>query len=157
MMKFQKLQKSMDSLKIGMMMKDMDRKGIQKHIFGVMMLQANTQRNSIQYNVNKYDSLFDNEGRSDFLIEYKHKIRIIFIVITLLVIGVIILLFQYNQEGFKGNRIKNLDSYMLDMERINGTDLHTLDLQKERFIFSVRRLNNNLKNQRWCIKINGKQ
>ena len=90
--------------------------------------------------------MFDNEGRSDFLIEYKHKIRIIFIVITLLVIGVIILLFQYNQEGFKGNRIKNLDSYMLDMERINGTDLHTLDLQKERFIFSVRRLNNNLKN-----------
>lgn len=37
--------------------------------------------------------------------------------------------FRYNQEGFTGNRVKNADSYLLDIERMNGTDLHTLDLQ----------------------------
>lgn len=38
-------------------------------------------------------------------------------------------LFSYNQEGFTGSRVKNPDSYSLDIERMNGTDLHTLDLQ----------------------------
>ena len=36
----------------------------------------------------------------------------------------------YNQEGFTGNRVKNPDSYILDIERMNGTDRHTLELQE---------------------------
>lgn len=58
----------------------------------------------------------------------RSKARII-IVIALVFIGVVAALFTYNQEGFTGNRVKNPDSYLLDIERMNGTDLHTLDLQ----------------------------
>ena len=50
-------------------------------------------------------------------------------VIMLLFIGVAAAFFRYNQEGFTGSRVKNPDSYLLDIERMNGTDLHTLDLQ----------------------------
>lgn len=50
-------------------------------------------------------------------------------VIALLFIGVAAAFFRYNQEGFTGNRVKNPDSYLLDIERMNGTDLHALDLQ----------------------------
>ncbi|MDD6656224.1 MAG: PPC domain-containing protein [Lachnospiraceae bacterium] len=61
----------------------------------------------------------------------KNKTIILILFIVLLVIGGIIFLFCSNQEGFTGSRIKNPDSYMLDIERMNGTDLHTLDLQKD--------------------------
>ncbi|MGN0497438.1 MAG: hypothetical protein ACI4GW_14545 [Lachnospiraceae bacterium] len=61
----------------------------------------------------------------------KNKTKILIFFIAFLVIGVIIFLFCFNQEGFTGNRIKNPDSYMLDIERMNGTDLHTLDLQTD--------------------------
>ena len=44
--------------------------------------------------------------------------------------GVAAFLFFYNQEGFTGNRIKNPDAYLLDIERMNGTDLHTLELHE---------------------------
>lgn len=54
---------------------------------------------------------------------------IIIIIIVLYFIGVAAALFTYNQEGFSGNRVKNPDFYLLDIERMNGTDLHTLDLQ----------------------------
>ena len=50
-------------------------------------------------------------------------------VIMLLFIGVAAAFFRYNQEGFTGNRVKNPDSYLLEIVRMNGTDLHTLDLQ----------------------------
>ena len=50
-------------------------------------------------------------------------------VIMLLFIGVAAAFFRYNQEGFTGSRIKNPDAYLMDIERMNGTDLHTLDLQ----------------------------
>ena len=50
-------------------------------------------------------------------------------IIALLFIGVAAAFFRYNQEGFTGSRVKNPDSYLLDIERMNGTDLHTLDLQ----------------------------
>ena len=53
----------------------------------------------------------------------------IIIIIALYFIGVAAALFTYNQEGFSGNRVKNPDFYLLDIERMNGTDLHTLDLQ----------------------------
>lgn len=39
-------------------------------------------------------------------------------------------LFLSNQEGFTGNRVKNPDAYLLDIEKMNGTDLHTLELQE---------------------------
>ena len=51
------------------------------------------------------------------------------LIIVLASIGVAAAFFRYNQEGFTGNRVKNSDSYLLDIERMNGTDLHTLDLQ----------------------------
>ena len=60
----------------------------------------------------------------------RNKSKIIFIaVIIMIIIGVATGLFYYNMEGFIGNRIKNPDSYLLEIERMNGTDLHTLDLQ----------------------------
>lgn len=57
------------------------------------------------------------------------KIKILIAIIMLLVIAAVAVLFCYNQERFTGSRIKNPDFYMLDIERMNGTDLHTLDLQ----------------------------
>ena len=59
----------------------------------------------------------------------RSKVKILIVFIILLVVGLVTILFCSNREGFKGNRIKNPDSYMLDIERMNGTDLHTLDLQ----------------------------
>ena len=48
----------------------------------------------------------------------------------LLLAGTAVLLFCSNQEGFTGSRVKNPDAYLLDIERMNGTDLHTLELQE---------------------------
>lgn len=59
----------------------------------------------------------------------KSKTKILIIFIMFLVISGGAVLFGFNQEGFTGNRIKNPDSYLLDIERMNGTDLHTLDLK----------------------------
>lgn len=38
------------------------------------------------------------------------------------------LLVIYNRPGFTGERIKNQDSYSLDILRMNGTNSHTLSL-----------------------------
>ena len=55
----------------------------------------------------------------------------ILIVLPLLVLaGLALFLFDSNQEGFTGSRVKNPDAYLLDIEKMNGTDLHTLELQK---------------------------
>lgn len=59
----------------------------------------------------------------------KGKTKILIFSIVLLCFGLGISLFCSNQEGFTGSRIKNPDFYMLDIERMNGTDMHTLDLQ----------------------------
>ncbi len=59
-----------------------------------------------------------------------HKIKIL-VISMLLVIAVGAVLLWYNQEGFTGNRIKNPDSYILDIEKMNGTDLHTLEVQAD--------------------------
>ncbi|MDD7024143.1 MAG: hypothetical protein PUI37_04685 [Oscillospiraceae bacterium] len=45
-----------------------------------------------------------------------------------LAVGVL-LLFRYNQESFTGSRVKNPDAFLMDIKRMNGTDLHTLELQ----------------------------
>ena len=57
--------------------------------------------------------------------------KAIFIALPLLILaGVAIFLFCYNQEGFTGSRVKNPDAYLLDIEKMNGTDLHTLELRE---------------------------
>ena len=61
----------------------------------------------------------------------KKLMKILSIFIVLFIIGVAVVFFCSNQEGFTGSRIKNPDSYMLDIEKMNGTDLHTLDLQTD--------------------------
>lgn len=48
----------------------------------------------------------------------------------ILLAGTAILLIGCSQEGFNGNRVKNPDSYLLDIDIMNGTDLHTLELQE---------------------------
>ena len=48
----------------------------------------------------------------------------------LILAGVAIFLFCYNQDGFTGSRVKNPDAYLLDIEKMNGTDLHTLELRE---------------------------
>ena len=44
--------------------------------------------------------------------------------------GMTVFLSCSNQEGFTGSRVKNPDSYLLDIEKMNGTDLHTLELHE---------------------------
>lgn len=59
----------------------------------------------------------------------KSKTRILILLIVMFILGMATAFFRSNQEGFTGSRIKNPDSYMLDIEWMNGTDLHTLELQ----------------------------
>ena len=55
----------------------------------------------------------------------------VFIVLLLLILtGAAIFLFCCNQEGFTGSRVKNPVEYLLDIEKMNGTDLHTLELRE---------------------------
>ena len=55
--------------------------------------------------------------------------RVVLIMLPLLFLaGVSALLICHNQTGFAGNRVKNPDAYLLDIQRMNGTDLHTLEL-----------------------------
>ena len=59
------------------------------------------------------------------------KSKAVFIALSLLIFaGVAVFLFCYNQEGFTGSRVKNPDAYLLDIQRMNGTDLHTLELRE---------------------------
>ena len=53
------------------------------------------------------------------------------IVLSLLLLaGIAVFLSCSNREGFTGSRVKNPDAYLLDIEKMNGTDLHTLELQE---------------------------
>ena len=36
-----------------------------------------------------------------------------------------------NQGSFSGSRVKNPDAYLLDIKKMNGTDLYTLELREE--------------------------
>ena len=49
---------------------------------------------------------------------------------ALVLAGAAAFLFGYNQEGFTGSRVKNPDAYLLDIEKMNGTDLHKLALRE---------------------------
>ena len=57
--------------------------------------------------------------------------KAVFIALPLLILaGVAVFLLCTNQEGFTGSRVKNPDEYLLDIEKMNGTDLHTLELRE---------------------------
>ena len=57
--------------------------------------------------------------------------KTVFIALPLLILaGVAVFLLCTNQEGFIGSRVKNPDEYLLDIEKMNGTDLHTLELRE---------------------------
>ena len=57
--------------------------------------------------------------------------KAIFLVLPLLVLaGIAAFLSGSNREGFTGSRVKNPDAYLLDIEKMNGTDLHTLELHE---------------------------
>ena len=60
----------------------------------------------------------------------KSKKAVLLVLPLLFLAGVAAFRVFYNQEGFTGNRIKNPDAYLLDIERMNGTDLHTLELHE---------------------------
>ena len=59
----------------------------------------------------------------------KSKKVILAAAFLLLLAGAAAFLFCYDQPGFTGSRVKNPDAYLLDIQRMNGTDLHTLQLQ----------------------------
>lgn len=61
-------------------------------------------------------------------IEKKHSVTIILLVLMAGLCGAIC--FSYIHKGFTGDRIKNPDSYLLEIEKINGEDQHTLELEK---------------------------
>ena len=57
--------------------------------------------------------------------------KAVLIVLPLLVLaGIAVFLSGCNQESFSGSRVKNPDAYLLDIEKMNGTDLHTLELRE---------------------------
>ena len=60
----------------------------------------------------------------------RRRIRIGLSLALLVFAGAAVFLFCYNQEGFTGSRVKNPDAYLLDIQRMHGTDLHTLELHR---------------------------
>ena len=57
--------------------------------------------------------------------------KAVFIALPLLVLaGIAAFLSCSTREEFTGSRVKNPDAYLLDIERMNGTDLHTLALRQ---------------------------
>lgn len=57
--------------------------------------------------------------------------KILIALSLLLIVGASVFLFCFNQKRFIGSRVKNPDAYFLDIEKMNGTDLHTLELWKD--------------------------
>ena len=60
----------------------------------------------------------------------KRNKAVLIVLSLLLLAGIAVFLFCYNLEGFTGSRVKNPDAYLLDIEKMNGTDLHTLELSR---------------------------
>ena len=60
----------------------------------------------------------------------KRNKAVLIVLSLLLFAGIAAFLLCSNQEGFTGSRIKNPDAYSLDIEKMNGTDLHTLELRQ---------------------------
>ena len=60
----------------------------------------------------------------------KRNKAVLIALLLLILAGVAVFLLCNNQEGFTGSRVKNPDAYLLDIEKMNGTDLHTLELRE---------------------------
>ena len=60
----------------------------------------------------------------------KRRNAVLIALALLILAGTAALLLCRNQEGFTGSRVKNPDEYLLDIEKMNGTDLHTLELHE---------------------------
>ena len=56
------------------------------------------------------------------------KVKIAAAVFALLLAGLAAFLIVFDRSGFTGVRVKNPDSYTLDIQRMNGTDRHTMEL-----------------------------
>ena len=57
--------------------------------------------------------------------------KAVWLVLSLLLLaGAAALLPRSGRESFDGSRVKNPDAYLLDIRRMNGTDLHSLTLQE---------------------------
>ena len=54
--------------------------------------------------------------------------RIKLFISLLIILGLSVSLTACNQKGFTGIRVANPDSYRLDIEKMNGTDTHTMEL-----------------------------
>ena len=48
--------------------------------------------------------------------------------LLLFVLGAAVFLTACNQKNFNGTRVANPDSYRLDIEQMNGTDTHCMEL-----------------------------
>lgn len=59
------------------------------------------------------------------------KYKTLFGFFLLLIAGFLIFMIYDNQSVFTGSRIKNPDEYYLDIQKMNGTDQHTMNLQKK--------------------------
>ena len=58
----------------------------------------------------------------------EYKTCILLVLPLLVLAGVAVFLSSSNRENFNGSRVKNPDAYFLDIQKMNGTDLHTLEL-----------------------------
>ena len=52
------------------------------------------------------------------------------ILLVLVLAGAAVLVLRGRQSEFSGDLVKNSDAYLLDIQRMNGTDSHTLTLKK---------------------------
>lgn len=61
------------------------------------------------------------------------KTKIVILALALVLTAVLVTFFAIyaagSRDGFTGNRVRNPDAYILDIEYMNGSDSHTLDLK----------------------------
>lgn len=58
----------------------------------------------------------------------KRNHAVLFVLPLLVLAGMAMFMSCSHQGSFTGSRVKNPDAYLLDIAKMNGTDLHTLDL-----------------------------
>lgn len=56
------------------------------------------------------------------------KAKITIAVFALLIAGLAAFLIIYNKPGFTGERVKNADAYIMNIQHMNGRDSHTMIL-----------------------------
>lgn len=61
---------------------------------------------------------------------HDHLTALPWLLAALVLSGAALFLTGCNQESFTGSRVKDPDAYLLDIEKMNGTDLHTLELRE---------------------------